>query len=137
MNSKILEIRTSLERGRGVFALKKFIKGERITVAPVIPISKEESQTIRKQQFSKYLYEWEFFPEDQIWSLALVGGEGLFFNHSYQPNANYYRFGVGHENNPGAGILYYALRDIEADEEIFVNYNGEPDSKEPVGFSVY
>jgi SET domain-containing protein len=32
-------------------------------------------------------------------------------------------------------MQYKALRDIEAGEEITVNYNGDPDSREPVEFS--
>jgi SET domain-containing protein len=33
-------------------------------------------------------------------------------------------------------IEYYALRDIEEGEEIHINYNGRPDSMEPVWFQM-
>jgi SET domain-containing protein len=31
---------------------------------------------------------------------------------------------------------FLALRDIEEDEEITINYNGEPEDGDPVGFRV-
>ena len=124
-----LEIRPSPGRGRGIFALRNFQAGEEITLAPVIPLSVDDSFYIRGRSFSHNLYEWIPLPNEK-WTLALVGGIGLFINHSYHPNADYDR------DYLRKGIVYYAIQDISKNEEIFINYNGDPESQEPVCFDV-
>ena len=61
--------------------------------------------------------------------MALALGYGSLYNHSYQPNARY-------DDESGQTKVFTAIRDIEAGEEITVNYNGEPEDESPVGFEV-
>ena len=52
------------------------------------------------------------------------------YNHSYKPNAIYIR------KVSEKVIDFVAIRDIEAGEEITINYNGVSDSNQPVWFDV-
>jgi SET domain-containing protein len=67
-----------------------------------------------------------------IWgkkTVAIALGYGSLYNHSYSPNARYY-------DGPGRTKVFMALRTIRAGEEILVNYNGDPKSREKVEFDV-
>ena len=56
-------------------------------------------------------------------------GFGSLYNHSYTLNARYEDVN-GHMKN------YVAIRDIQAGEEVMINYNGDANSTEPVWFDV-
>jgi len=62
-------------------------------------------------------------------TVALALGYGSLYNHSYAPNARY-------DDEGQRTKIFTALRDIEAGEEITVNYNGHEDDQSPVGFDV-
>ena len=61
--------------------------------------------------------------------VAIALGFGSLYNHSYTPNACYEDVS-GHMKN------YIAIRDIQAGEEVTINYNGDANSTEPVWFDV-
>jgi len=115
--------RTSEDKGRGVFAKQLIRKGEIFERAPVILIPAREWESIERTVLFNYCYGWG---EDS----ALALGLGSLFNHSYQPNAIYTR------RFEEQVIDYRALRDINLDEEITINYNGDPLDLAPLWFSV-
>jgi SET domain-containing protein len=53
------------------------------------------------------------------------------YNHSYYPNAHY---SLNTKNNT---FQFYAIKDIPANTEITINYNGAPNSKSKLWFEVY
>lgn len=108
-------------KGRGVFSKTKIKKGAVIEVCPVIPLAKEELKFIEKTRLDKYYYCWgKGFKEG-----ALPLGFGLLYNHSYHSNANY-KFDFKQQT-----IIYFAVKDIAAGQEITVNYNGSPNEETP------
>ena len=109
-------------KGRGVFAQKRFVKGEVIERAPVIVIPAEQVQLVAQTLLHYYYYYWE----NQTVALALALGS--LINHSYQPNAIYVK------KFAEQVLEFVAYRDIEEGEEITVNYNGSPDDVSPVEF---
>lgn len=111
-------------KGRGVFAGQRFSSGALIERVPLIVLSAAEVERINDTILSVYTYAWG--PERE----AALLGYGMIYNHSYRPNAVYVR------NMEACVIDYIALRDIEVDEEITVNYGGSPDAKDPVWFEV-
>lgn len=117
-----VEVRLTARRGRGVFALRAFSPGECIEAAPVLLVPAVESEHVARTVFDSYVYHW---PDG---ALALVLGFGSLYNHSYTPNARFNR-DVDH-----AVMRYTALRTIEAGEEILINYNGDPDCRDPLWF---
>ncbi|MBP5973926.1 SET domain-containing protein-lysine N-methyltransferase [Brasilonema sp. CT11] len=111
-------------KGRGVFAQKRFLKGEVIERAPVVVIPAEQVQLIDQTVLANYYYDWE----NKAAAIAL--GLVSVFNHSYRPNTYYVKKFAERE------VEYIAYRDIEVGEEITANFNGSPEDLSPIWFDV-
>ena len=111
-------------KGRGVFAGKAFAPGERIERVPVIVIPHGQLEHLEKTALSDYAFGWG--PEGN--DAAIAAGFGCFYNHSYEPNADYLKL-------VDLGFMdIVAVRSIREHEEITVNYNGSPDDRTPIWF---
>lgn len=119
-----VQIADAKEKGRGCFATALIKKGDMIERSQVIVVPLAERELIDKTKLYHYYYAWA--PEDE--GVAISLGFGSIYNHSYKPNAIFNR-----EFDRGV-IEYVALRDIQAGEEITVNYNGEPDDQDPLPY---
>jgi len=126
------EIRDDAKHGRGLYALRKIKRGE------MVWFSNRRVQFFREKQFrnfidalpkryheSAFMWAWSYTNQKGQQVIGLVLDEGSLVNHSPQPNtgthpfcdamkSNYLRLPCL-ENN-------YALRDIEAGEELTDNY---------------
>lgn len=122
----MIEVRTSEISGgefnRGVFATQDIAKGELLHVAPVIAFPNEEHEHIEKTLLADYVFEYGAN------HTAILLGYGSLFNHSYTPNATYE---ITFETHT---VQFYAYKDIQAGEEIFINYNGDEDCDDPLWF---
>lgn len=118
--SEYLEIRRIPGKGRGVFARIAIPKG---TIFETVPLLVVKQDDIIDSTLMDYVYAWT----DSTVALAL--GYGSLYNHSYKPNARY-------DDLPQQRKEFTAIRDIEAGEEVTINYNGDPKSKKNVGFDV-
>lgn len=107
------------EKGRGVFSQISYEPGDIIERCPIITIPKE--QIAENDVLGDYVFPWG---EEH----AMVLGFGSLYNHSYTSNARYRR---DFENRQ---MLYVAVKPIAKDEEICINYNGDPNDPEPVWF---
>ncbi|MBD0389639.1 MAG: SET domain-containing protein [Nostoc sp. C3-bin3] len=87
-------------KGRGVFAKKKFAKGETVVVG--IPTEEVPERTIYSFQMDFNLY-------------VNLNEPAVVVNHSCDPN-------TGVKNNQFGGYNFVALGDIEAGEEITWDY---------------
>jgi len=125
-NSRNVTLGLSRGKGRGVFARRLIAAGEIFETAPVIVIPKEQWHDLEKTTFFDYTFEWG--PEGEDAALAL--GQGSLYNHSYSPNARYTK------RIDDLAIDFSALRQIEPGQEIFVNYNGDPNDRAPLWFPV-
>lgn len=118
-----LTVRRSKGRGRGVFAARRFRAGERIEACPVVLLP----TAFLDQAVS--IWEVTF-----AWSRgrgAVALGFGSMYNHSWEPNARYDAY------KKDLAIVFTALRDIPQGQEIFINYNGDPEDKTPLWFEAY
>ncbi|BAZ31117.1 nuclear protein SET [Cylindrospermum sp. NIES-4074] len=120
----MLVVRDTDSKGRGVFAQKDFAKGEVIEKACVIVIPKKQVKLIVQTVLFNYYFNWH----GESGAIAL--GLTSLFNHSYHPNALYVK------NFAKRVIEVIAYQDIDAGEEITVNYNGRVDDVSPVWFDV-
>lgn len=110
---------------RGVFAKISIKKGELIETCPVIAISQYDTENISEESLVTYMY---YFGEKKERS-ALALGFGSIYNHTDTPNAMY------KENYEEQTIEFRAIRDIQKDEEITVNYGQENiNEKRPLWF---
>ncbi|MFN0276813.1 MAG: SET domain-containing protein-lysine N-methyltransferase, partial [Chitinophagales bacterium] len=93
-----------------------------IEISPMIIFSKKDREQINDTFLYEYYFEWG--ESGKKGAVAL--GYGSLYNHSYKPNAKYIP-------DFDLNILeFQALRDIEAGEEITVNYNLDPDDMSPM-----
>ena len=120
----MLEVRRTSNKGWAVFALTAFKTGERLELSPVIFVSEAEMNLVHQTILSNYPYDWENQGE------AFAMGVGSLFNHSYHPNACY----VKHFQQ--LLVEFIAIREIQAGEEITINYNGSANNQSPVWFEV-
>ena len=93
---------------------------------PVLVLSRDETTLIKQTLLKYYYFEWGEEEGDS----AIALGCGFFYNHSYQPNADYHRRYEERE------IHFTAIRDLEEGEEVLINYNGFVDDLTDVGFAV-
>lgn len=120
MKQNIIVKRTG-KKGRGVFALKNFEIGEIIESCHVINITPRERKKCENTILAYYIYPWR-----STRSGSVVLGFGSIYNHSFTPNADW------KQNFRAKKMVYRSLKPIKKDEEITVNYNGEPDDQTPI-----
>ena len=114
----------SERHGKGVFSANRIEAGEIIEICPIILFPVRELLHVRATVLDDYYFDWG---DDAQW-YAFALGYGSIYNHSYEPNAEY-EMDFVHET-----IDFYCVRDIEAGDEITVNYNGDPDNNTKVWF---
>jgi SET domain-containing protein len=119
-----LYIAETANRGRGVFTAEALHAGDVIEVCPVIIIPKRELPIIHKTVLHDYYFLWG----ENLDDCAIALGYGSLYNHELHPNAN---FILDLEN---LTIDIEAIRDIEAGEEITLNYHGEPGDESELWF---
>ncbi|PYS04586.1 MAG: hypothetical protein DMG15_08485 [Acidobacteria bacterium] len=124
-NIKGVRMGTVERRGRAMFARRKFLKGELIERAPVIRLNEKQWPFAQKTILSDYAFDWGEHDEQAAIALGYVS----IYNHSYSPNAQL------EELLDELMMEVVAIRDIEPDEEITINYNGDPEKQDPLWFT--
>ncbi len=111
-HSPALYIKKVRGMGRGVFAGRQFLAGEIIEICPVIALPKGTDENNVEGSLAHYVFKWGKNDD----ALAVALGYGSLYNHSANPNAAFQpRFSKD-------DIVFRALRVIEPDEQIFVDY---------------
>lgn len=105
---------------RCIKAARDIKEGELIESCPVIFIPIHELVHYEKTILTNYDYDWN---EENG---AFVLGYCILTNHSYSSNAIFKR------NYETKRMEYYAVKNIKKDEEILINYNGEPNDTTPL-----
>jgi SET domain-containing protein len=105
-------LKTSPIHGLGVFAKKNISSGEILEECPFLAFPQTNKEKI--PVFSNYTF---CFPRSEEWTThALVMGYGSYYNHSPNPNTDWYT-----KNDEGI-FVFHAIRDILKGEELFINY---------------
>ena len=110
------------KHGRGMFASRRFLKGELIERAPVVVIDEKKWPNAAKTILSDYAFDWG--EKDEHAAIAM--GYISLYNHSYPPNAQLEQM----LNELMMEIV--AIKDIEEGQEITINYNGDPANQDPL-----
>lgn len=125
--TSMIEVKTSTlsdgELNRGVFATVDIAKDTLFHEAPVIPYPNEEHVHIEKTLLADYVFNYGAN------HTAILLGYGMLFNHSYTPNA-YYELNFDNHT-----VDFFAYTDIQAGDELLINYNGEVDIDDPLWFN--
>lgn len=122
--TSLIEVRKIPTKGRGIFATAFIPEGTVFERAPVLVMPAKEMNVDQENTvLSHYMFAWGKT------TVAIALGFGSLYNHSYSPNARY-------EDVSGQMKNYIAIRDIQAGEEVTINYNGDANSTEAVWFDV-
>lgn len=121
-----LVIAETKNKGRGVFASEPITIGTTIEIAPVIVMSSADRVLIDKTLLHDYIFEWGAKKDQCCMALGYVP----VYNHECPSNCEYT---MDYEH---ATICITAMRDIDAGEELTINYNGDWDNQDPVWFIV-
>lgn len=112
------------EKGRGVFTDSPIPKNTIIEVSPVLAMDAASRQLLDKTLLHDYIFEW-----DTIQSKCCIAwGYVSLYNHSYKANCEYF---MDFDNN---NITIKTVSEIQAGEELTINYNGDWDASKPVWF---
>lgn len=107
-----IEIKESTNKGLGVFAKEKIFSGEIIETTPLIKLDVPHN--------SDTLFDYRFYyprkGDNREYVVAL--GYGSLYNHSEQNNADW-------RSAKPMIFDFFALRDIEPGEEIYLKYGGQ------------
>jgi SET domain-containing protein len=120
----ILYIGPTAEMGRGVFTTEKIAKGTIVEIAPVIIMSNEDRKLLDKTLLHDYIFEWG----DDALQCCMALGYIPIYNHSYESNCEYE---MDYAND---WIQIVTMRDIDQNEELFINYNGTWNDKTTIWF---
>jgi SET domain-containing protein len=107
---------TGTAKGRGVFAAKAFSNGEIIEICPVVLFQMHYNSL--PKAIKTLVFDWEILAGKRR-THALALGYGSFYNHSNPANLRYEADSVNDL------LRLIAVRDIDADEELTINYCAE------------
>ena len=114
MMAHCLYIAETATMGRGVFTSENIEKNSVIEIAPVIVMSGEERKLLDQTLLHDYIFEWGKNNRECCVALGWIS----IYNHSYNSNCEYE---MDYSTNT---ICIKTVRHINANEELFINYNG-------------
>lgn len=107
---------TDTRKGRGVFAARSFRSGEIVEACPVIVLTKRFSELDRRLQL--VVFDWGTLSGTDA-GPAVALGFGSLYNHAEPANMT-----AAADTSTGSNcIVFRAVRDVEAGEELTINYN--------------
>jgi SET domain-containing protein len=110
--------------GRGVFTDSPIAAGTIIEIAPVIVMDGTDRQKLDETLLHDYIFEWGQHKNECCMALGYVP----LYNHSYASNCEY------EMDFTAQTITIKTMRQINAGEELFINYNGNWNDEKPVWF---
>lgn len=122
----ILFVDETLNKGRGVFTKEKITPGTLIEESPAIVMNAADRVLLDKTLLHDYIFEWGNDKDKCAMALGYVP----IYNHSYTSNCEYF---MDFDTDT---IQVKAVREIEAGEEVTINYNGDWNDGKKVWFDV-
>lgn len=111
-------------KGRGMFTNEVILADTIIEIAPVIVMSAADRILLDKTLLHDYIFEWGTDKTQCCMALGFVP----IYNHSYNSNCEYF---MDYSTNT---IMLKTVKDIEAGDEVFINYNGDFNDKTALWF---
>jgi uncharacterized protein len=112
------------EKGWGIFTKKKIVKHTVIEVSPVVVLSAAEKILIDQTILYNYIFDWD---NNQA---CMALGNISIYNHANPSNCEYF------QDYEQCTICIKTIRDIAANEELTINYQGDFDNQKPVWFPI-
>ncbi len=121
-----LVIQSIPAKGRGVFTRRPIKRAKIIERSPVIVMNAEQRVLLDKTLLHDYIFEWGINKDQCCMALGYIS----IYNHSYTSNCEYFM-----DYDEGC-IEIKAVREIDAGEELTINYNGDWNNGKKVWFDV-
>ncbi|MGN6804300.1 MAG: SET domain-containing protein [Ginsengibacter sp.] len=119
-------MKRTAKKGRGVFT-KEVIKANTvIEESPVIVMGAEDRMLLDKTLLHDYIFAWGNQKDQCCMALGFIP----LYNHNYASNCEYF---MDFEEET---IQIKTVRQINADEELTINYNGDWNDAKRVWFDV-
>ena len=106
-------------KGKGMFTNELILANTIIEISPVIVMPAADRILLDKTLLHDYIFEWGTDKTQCCMALGFVP----IYNHSYDSNCEYFM------DYSTVTIMLKTVKDIEKDEEVFINYNGDFDDK--------
>jgi len=119
-----LYIGKSDEKGRGVFTKTSIPANTFVEISPVIIMSGDERKLLDQTLLHDYIFEWGADSKQCCMALGYIA----VYNHSYRSNCEY------EMDFTNELIKIKTIRNVEAGEELFINYNGDWNSDKKLWF---
>lgn len=119
-----LFVKDTLQKGRGVFTNTTIASDTIIEIAPVVVMPKTDRIHLDKTLLHDYIFEWGE-AKDQC---CMALGNIPIYNHSYLSNCEYFM------DYKDQTIMLKTVRQINAGEEITINYNGDWNDEKKLWF---
>ncbi len=119
-----LSVASSNKKGKGVFATEKIKANTIIEISPVLVFPNKEVKDVEKTMLFDYLFEWGKKRKKRALGLGYIS----LYNHSYSANCDYE---MDFDYNT---ITIKTVKDVQKGEELFINYNADPNNKTLVWF---
>jgi SET domain-containing protein len=126
MRHSSLFIGQTEHKGKGVFTSEAIASENIIEVSPVIVMPSTDRMHLDKTLLHDYIFEWGISKEKCCMALGFIP----MYNHSYTSNCEYFM------DFDADTIFVKTIRDIEAGEELTINYNGDWNDSTKVWFDV-
>jgi SET domain-containing protein len=127
MRHHALFIQQAEKKGKGVFTTEPISSGVVIEISPVIVMPPTDRQFLDQTLLHDYIFEWGTLKDKCCMALGLIP----IYNHSYTSNCEYF---MDFEEDT---IFVKTVRQIDAGEELTINYNGDWNDATKVWFDVY
>lgn len=121
-----LYLKSTTDKGRGVFASERILANTIIEESPVIVMSKDDRTHLDKTLLHDYIFEWGQKKDRCCVALGYIP----MYNHSYKSNCEYFM------NFEEETIQVKTIKTIEREEELTINYNGDWNNNNKVWFDV-
>lgn len=121
-----LYLKSTTDKGRGVFASERILTNTIIEESPVIVMSKDDRTHLDKTLLHDYIFEWGQKKDRCCVALGYIP----MYNHSYKSNCEYFM------NFEEETIQVKTIKTIEREEELTINYNGDWNNNKKVWFDV-
>jgi len=113
-------------KGKGIFTREKIEADTIIEIAPVIVMSAEDRKFLDQTLLHDYIFEWGLQKDQCAMGLGWIA----VYNHSYKSNCEYFM------EFDDESMFIKTIRQIEAGEEVTINYNGTAEDGKKVWFEV-
>jgi uncharacterized protein len=124
MISSFLFIGDAEGKGRGVFTSKNIPAGTVLEISPVLVLTAKERKAIEETKLYHYIFEWGATRKQA----CVAWGYVSMYNHSYNANCAY------EMNFEEALIAITTVVPVKKGEQLFINYNADPNDQTKVWF---